>query len=120
MPKLFYYYSAMNAGKSTNLMQSAHNYEERGMRVLTLLPGVVGKSEIVSRIGLRRDAIPFDGDMLDAGMFAGISCVFVDEAQFLSKNQVIFLAGVVDAMDIPVLCYGLRTDFKGEPFEGNN
>jgi len=119
MPKLFYYYSAMNAGKSTNLMQSAHNYEERGMRVLTLLPDVVGKTEIVSRIGLRRDAISFDAYMLDAGMFAGISCVFVDEAQFLSKNQVIFLAGVVDAMDIPVLCYGLRTDFMGEPFEGS-
>lgn len=118
MPKLFYYYSAMNAGKSTNLMQSAHNYEERGMKVLTLLPGVVGKTEIVSRIGLRRDAIIFDSDTLDASMFEGISCVFVDEAQFLNKKQVIFLAGVVDTMDIPVLCYGLRTDFMGEPFEG--
>lgn len=118
MAKLFYYYSAMNAGKSTNLMQSAHNYEERGMKVLTLLPGVVGKSQIESRIGLKRDAIIFDKDTLDAKLFEGMSAVFVDESQFLTKNQVIFLAGVVDAMDIPVLCYGLRTDFKGEPFEG--
>lgn len=118
MAKLFYYYSAMNAGKSTSLMQSAHNYEERGMRVLTLLPSVVGKSQVESRIGLKRDAIVFSGDTLDAKMFEGISAVFVDESQFLSKNQVIFLAGVVDTMDIPVLCYGLRTDFKGEPFEG--
>ena len=118
MPKLFYYYSAMNAGKSTNLMQSAHNYEERGMKVLTLLPSVVGKTQIESRIGLKRDAMVFDGDTIDSALFEGISCVFVDEAQFLSKQQVIFLAGVVDAMDIPVLCYGLRTDFMGEPFEG--
>lgn len=118
MAKLFYYYSAMNAGKSTNLMQSAHNYEERGMKVLTLLPSVVGKTQIESRIGLKRDALVFDTDTLDAGLFADISAVFVDESQFLTKNQVIFLAGVVDAMDIPVLCYGLRTDFMGEPFEG--
>ena len=103
MAKLFYYYSAMNAGKSTSLMQSAHNYEERGMKVLTLIPSVVGKTQLES---------------IDAKLFEGISAVYVDEAQFLNKNQVIFLAGVVDTMDIPVLCYGLRTDFKGEPFEG--
>ena len=118
MAKLFYYYSAMNAGKSTSLMQSAHNYEERGMKVLTLLPSVVGKTQLESRIGLTRDAIVFDADTIDAKLFEGISAVYVDEAQFLRKNQVIFLAGVVDTMDIPVLCYGLRTDFKGEPFEG--
>lgn len=119
MSKLYYYYSAMNAGKSTSLIQSAHNYEERGMRVLTLIPSVVGKEQLESRIGLKRDALVFDSDTLDAKLFDGISAVFVDEAQFLNKNQVIFLAGVVDTMDIPVLCYGLRTDFKGEPFEGS-
>lgn len=109
----------MNAGKSTNLMQSAHNYEERGMCVLTLLPSVVGKTQIESRIGLKRNALVFDSNTLDASLFAGISAVFVDEAQFLSKEQVIFLAGIVDALEIPVLCYGLRTDFMGEPFEGS-
>jgi len=119
MAKLFYYYAAMNAGKSTSLMQSAHNYEERGMKVLTLIPAVVGRTKVESRIGLTRDAIVFDGDVLDAGLFDGVSCVFVDESQFLSKKQVIFLAGVVDTFDIPVLCYGLRTDFMGEPFEGS-
>lgn len=119
MAKLFFYYSAMNAGKSTNLIQSAHNYEERGMQVLTLLPGVVGKTTLESRIGLRRDAIVFDADTIDSSLFDGISAVFVDESQFLTRNQVIFLAGVVDTMDIPVLCYGLRTDFKGEPFDGS-
>lgn len=119
MAKLFFYYSAMNAGKSTNLIQSAHNYEERGMRVLTLIPAVVGKTKIESRIGLSRDAIVFGGDTLDASMFSGVSCVFVDESQFLNKKQIIFLAGVVDTFDIPVLCYGLRTDFMGEPFEGS-
>ena len=119
MSKLYFYYSAMNAGKSTSLIQSAHNYEERGMRVLTLIPAVVGRTKLESRIGLTRDAIVFDGDVLDAGLFDGMSCVFVDEAQFLTKKQVIFLAGVVDTFDIPVLCYGLRTDFMGEPFEGS-
>lgn len=119
MSKLYFYYSAMNAGKSTSLIQSAHNYEERGMRVLTLIPAVVGRTKLESRIGLTRDAIVFDGDVLDASLFDGMSCVFVDESQFLSKKQVIFLAGVVDTFDIPVLCYGLRTDFMGEPFEGS-
>ena len=119
MAKLYYYYSAMNAGKSTSLIQSAHNYEERGMRVLTLIPSVVGKDQLESRIGLKRDALVFDKDTLDAKLFEGMSAVFVDESQFLTKNQVIFLAGVVDTMDIPVLCYGLRTDFRGEPFEGS-
>ncbi len=119
MSKLYFYYSAMNAGKSTSLIQSAHNYEERGMRVLTLIPAVVGRTKLESRIGLTRDSIVFEGDTLDASLFDGMSCVFVDESQFLTKKQVIFLAGVVDAMDIPVLCYGLRTDFMGEPFEGS-
>jgi thymidine kinase len=119
MSKLYFYYSAMNAGKSTSLIQSAHNYEERGMKVLTLIPSVVGRTKLESRIGLTRDAIVFDGDTLDAGLFDDVSCVFVDESQFLSKKQVIFLAGVVDIFDIPVLCYGLRTDFMGEPFEGS-
>ncbi len=119
MAKLFYYYAAMNAGKSTSLMQSAHNYEERGMKVLTLIPAVVGRTKVESRIGLTRDATVFEGDTLDAKLFEGISAVFVDESQFLTKKQVIFLAGVVDTFDIPVLCYGLRTDFMGEPFEGS-
>jgi thymidine kinase len=89
------------------------------MRVLTLIPAVVGRTRIESRIGLTRDAIVYDGNSLDASLFDGVSCVFVDESQFLTKSQVIFLAGVVDIFDIPVLCYGLRTDFMGEPFEGS-
>ena len=129
MAKLYFYYSAMNAGKTTTLLQSAHNYRERGMRVAILTPRLddrAGAGTVASRIGLRADGIAFDrGDDLEAIIRRDIAahgvlhCVLVDEAQFLSKAQVWQLTEVVDLLRIPVLCYGLRTDFRGELFEGS-
>ncbi|MCR6495207.1 thymidine kinase [Thermomonas sp. S9] len=129
MAKLYFYYSAMNAGKTTTLLQSAYNYRERGMRVAILTPrlGVrAGSGTVASRIGLRADGIAFgQGDDLQRIVEADIAgngplhCVLVDEAQFLTKAQVWQLSEVVDALRIPVLCYGLRTDFRGELFEGS-
>ena len=129
MAKLYFYYSAMNAGKSTTLLQSAHNYRERGMRTLILTPRLdhrAGTGVVSSRIGLRAQAIAFDtSDDLDLLVRADIDahgslhCILVDEAQFLSKDQVWQLSEVVDGLRIPVLAYGLRTDFRGELFEGS-
>ena len=129
MAKLYFYYSAMNAGKTTTLLQSAHNYRERGMRVLILTPRLNfrdGNGTVASRIGLSAQGVAFDSDQdLDALVRADIAaqgalhCVLVDEAQFLRKPQVWQLSEVVDALHIPVLCYGLRTDFQGELFEGS-
>ncbi len=128
MAKLFFNYSSMNAGKTTVLLQSAHNYRERGMNPLLFTPRLDDRFEvgvIKSRIGLQADAIVFDGETdlfertsaeLDS---RSIHCVLVDEAQFLSKDQVYQLTEVVDRLNIPVLCYGLRTDFQGELFEGS-
>lgn len=129
MAKLYFYYSAMNAGKSTTLLQSAHNYRERGMRTVVLTPRLDHRSGIgvvSSRIGLRAQATAFDpGDDLEALVrddmtrLGPLHCVLVDEAQFLAKAQVWQLSEVVDALRIPVLAYGLRTDFRGELFEGS-
>ena len=130
MAKLYFYYSAMNAGKTTTLLQSAHNYRERGMRVLVFTPALddrAGKAGVVaSRIGLRSEGAAFgrDDDLLarveaDLLAYGRLDCVLVDEAQFLSKAQVWQLSEVVDQHRIPVLCYGLRTDFRGELFEGS-
>ena len=130
MAKLYFYYSAMNAGKTTTLLQSAHNYRERGMRTLILTPRLDdrgGRGGVVaSRIGLRADGTAFDRDtdlerLVGADLLAHgpLGCVLVDEAQFLSRAQVWQLSEVVDRMRIPVLCYGLRTDFRGELFEGS-
>ncbi|WP_101926240.1 MULTISPECIES: thymidine kinase [Luteimonas] len=129
MAKLYFYYSAMNAGKTTTLLQSAHNYRERGMRVAILTPRLdhrAGTGRVASRIGLSSDAIAFDqADDLHAridALVAGdgpLHCVLVDEAQFLTRAQVWQLGDVVDALRVPVLCYGLRTDFRGELFEGS-
>lgn len=129
MAKLHFYYSAMNAGKSAVLLQSAHNYNERGMETLLLIPAVVGKmrhGKIVSRIGLSADAVMFDED---TDLFAyfqtrskqnpNIRCILVDEAHFLTKAQVAQLALITDDLKVPVLAYGIRTDFRGEPFEGS-
>lgn len=128
MAKLYFYYSAMNAGKTTVLLQSAHNYRERGMNPLLFTPALddrlqVGK--ISSRIGLQADAVTFAADtdlyahVLDELQQRNIHCVLVDEAQFLSRDQVFQLSEVVDRKNIPVLCFGLRTDFQGELFEGS-
>ena len=129
MAKLYFYYSAMNAGKTTALLQSAHNYRERGMRVLILTPRLddrAGSGTVASRIGLRATGHAFErGDDLertvreDIAAHGRLDCVLVDEAQFLSKPQVWQLSEVVDDLHVPVLCYGLRTDFRGELFEGS-
>ena len=128
MPKLYFYYSAMNAGKSTTLLQSAHNYEERGMRVLLFTPNLDsrdGIGVISSRIGLDRSAMTFSQtDDLFVGIRKeqekeAIDCILVDEAQFLTSKQVLQLTLITDRFSIPVLCYGIRTDFQGEPFEGS-
>ena len=129
MAKLYFYYSAMNAGKTTTLLQSAHNYRERGMRTLILVPTLdhrAGSGTVASRIGLSASATAFDrGADLNALVGADIArhgplhCVLIDEAQFLARDQVWQLGEVVDALGVPVLCYGLRTDFRGELFEGS-
>jgi thymidine kinase len=129
MAKLFFYYSAMNAGKTTTLLQSAYNYRERGMRTLIVTPRLdkrAGEGIVSSRIGLKSKATVFDhGDDLlalvkaDVAAHGKLDCVLVDEAQFLDREQVWQLSDVVDVLDIPVLAYGLRTDFRGESFEGS-
>ena len=129
MAKLYFYYSAMNAGKTTTLLQSAHNYRERGMRAAILTPRLDdrgGSGTVASRIGLSAQGIAFDRDDdlkawadLDIAAHGPLDCVLVDEAQFLSKAQVWQLGEVVDVRRIPLLCYGLRTDFRGELFEGS-
>lgn len=128
MAKLFFYYSSMNAGKSTTLLQSSFNYQERGMQTLLLTVAFddrFGVGKIASRIGLEAPAVLFDGntdlcaligEKLDEGR---IDCVLVDEAQFLTKDQVWQLSDVADKLGVPVLCYGIRTDFQGQLFEGS-
>ncbi|CAN7355324.1 thymidine kinase [Rhizobium rhizogenes] len=128
MAKLYFHYSTMNAGKSTMLLQAAYNYQERGMRTAAFIAALddrAGRGKIASRIGLTMDAIPFDtADDLYAlvdKMHAEepLACVFVDEAQFLSHEQVWQLAHIVDRLDLPVMAYGLRTDFHGKLFPGS-
>jgi len=128
MAKLYFYYSAMNAGKSSALLQSAYNYRERGMRVRLYTAAVdnrYGAGEIVSRIGLRAAACAFDtqtallDDVASAHAEEPIHCVLIDEAQFLTRAQVFDLGEIVDQLAIPVLAYGIRTDFQGELFEGS-
>ncbi len=129
LAKLHFYYSAMNAGKSTTLLQSSHNYRERGMDTLLLCPAIdkrYGTGKIATRIGLNQSATTFDPQL---NLFThiqqcfnennNIHCILVDEAQFLTKQQVKQLCQVVDQLDIPVLTYGIRSDFCGEPFEGS-
>ena len=129
MAKLYFYFSAMNAGKTTTLLQSAHNYRERGMRVAILTPKLDhrdGSGIVASRIGLQAQGIGFGREddlqrVIEADIAArgALHCVLVDEAQFLTRAQVWQLSEVVDQLRIPVLCYGLRTDFRGELFEGS-
>ena len=128
MSKVYFYYSAMNAGKSTILLQSSYNYQERGMRTLLFMPAMdtrAGAGRIESRIGLSSDAITLrEGDDLLAQVRAAhaaapVACVLVDEAQFLTPRQVGELTDIADLLRIPVLCYGLRTDFQGRLFPGS-
>lgn len=128
MAKLHFYYSTMNAGKTTVLLQSDYNYRERGMNTLLLTPKIddrAGTGVIASRIGLKSKAHAMTDDM-DLFEFVKshhdkqkLNCVFVDEAQFLTKAQAWQLTEIVDKLDIPVLAYGLRSDFRGEPFAGS-
>ena len=129
MAQLYFYYSAMNAGKSTSLLQSAYNYKERGMNAVMFTAALddrFGRGKVASRIGLEAEAYLFqtDTNLLQqlSAMHANkaIDCVFIDEAQFLTKAQVRQLTDVVDDLDIPVLAYGLRTDFLGDTFEGSH
>ena len=128
MAQLYFYYSAMNAGKSTSLLQSAHNYREQGMQVMLFTAAIddrVAKGVIASRIGLKAEAELFDDGfdffllIADRQQRSPLHCIFVDEAQFLSREQVDQLAKVVDLLNIPVLCYGIRSDFQGELFPGS-
>lgn len=128
MAKLYFHYSTMNAGKSTILLQASHNYHERGMQTYLLTARFddrAGPGRIASRIGIGTEADGFDAtsdmfdkikDRLDSGPCA---CVFVDEAQFLTPAQVWQLARAVDDLGVPVMCYGLRVDFRGELFPGS-
>ncbi|MGF1724130.1 thymidine kinase [Photobacterium nomapromontoriensis] len=128
MAQMYFYYSAMNAGKSTTLLQSSFNYRECGMTPVIFTAAIddrYGKGVVSSRIGLQEDAELFSVEddlyhrlqiMHDAKK---IDCVMVDECQFLTKDQVYQLTEVVDKLHIPVLCYGLRSDFRGELFEGS-
>ncbi|MGK9053853.1 thymidine kinase [Xaviernesmea oryzae] len=128
MAKLYFHYATMNAGKSTMLLQASYNYRERGMRTAIFIAALddrAGKGRVASRIGLSSDAIPFgSSDDLYSTIEAmhreePIACVFVDEAQFLSAEQVWQLARVCDRIGIPVMTYGLRTDFQGKLFPGS-
>lgn len=125
MAKLYFHYATMNAGKSTMLLQASYNYQERGMRVAVFIAAFderAGRGKISSRIGLSADAVPFHAE---DDLFAivtrlhaeePIACVFVDEAQFLTEAQVWELARIADRVGVPVMTYGLRTDFQGKLF----
>ena len=129
MAKLYFSYSTMNAGKSTVLLQASHNYGERGMKTMLFTAELDNRSKvgnISSRIGLSEKASTFNND---DNLFYSverrlkkdkISCVFVDEAQFLTEKQVWELSDVVEILNIPVMCFGLRTDFQGKLFEGSS
>ena len=128
MAKLYFNYSSMNAGKSTALLQADHNYRERGMKTVLFTYKEDNRYEenmIVSRIGLKKIATPFSTttDLYEqvkkSNKIEMINCVLIDEAQFLSKDQVKQLGYIVDKMNIPVLTFGIRTDFQGELFEGS-
>ena len=125
---MYFYYSSMNAGKSTALLQSSYNYRERGMNTLIMAPQLddrYGVGKVTSRIGLESEAVTFRSeenllDIINAKIEdAPLHCVLIDEAQFLTKDQVFQLGEITDELNIPVLAYGLRTDFQGEPFEGS-
>ena len=129
MAKLYFSYSTMNAGKSTVLLQASHNYGERGMKTMLFTAELDNRSKvgnISSRIGLSEKASTFNND---DNLFSSvkkrlkkdkISCVFIDEAQFLTDKQVWELSDVVEILNIPVMCFGLRTDFQGKLFEGSS
>lgn len=129
MSKLYFRYGAMNSGKSTHLMQVAHNYEERGMRVILIKPSTdkKGGDKLVSRLGVERKVDILCEKKMDIyeeikkwqEVKFNIDCILVDEVQFMTKEQVDQLFKIAVVLDIPVICYGLRTDFMMEGFEGS-
>lgn len=128
MAQLYFYYSTMNAGKSTSLLQSAYNYKERGLNSVIYTAAIDDRDEVgkvSSRIGLSQPAKTYQSDtnlfneLETANALEKIDCLLIDESQFLTKEQVRQLADIVDKLKIPVLCYGIRTDFRGELFEGS-
>ncbi len=128
MAKLYFYYSSMNAGKTTALLQSSYNYKERGMNTLVFAPRIddrFGSGKVKSRIGIEAPAVSFSADEnlleITRNHMAQqqVHCVMVDEAQFLTRRQVFELGEITDQLEIPVLAFGIRTDFQGEPFEGS-
>jgi thymidine kinase len=128
MAKLHFFYSTMNAGKSTSLLQSNHNYIETNLETMIFLPKEIestSNGKIVSRIGLEAEAIIFDSEFnffnyVEANQTEKLSCLLIDESQFLTKPQVRQLGEIADKMNFPVMCYGIRTDFRGELFEGSS
>ena len=128
MAKLHFFYSTMNAGKSTALLQSNHNYIESDLNTLLFIPKPIGdksNGKIISRIGLEADAIIVNQtydffNEIKKLEFTNINCIFVDEAQFLSSKQVQGLGEIADELNIPVMCYGIRTDFQGKLFTGSS
>ena len=124
MASLYFRYSSMNSGKSLDLLKVAFNYEEREQKTILLTSSIddrYGTNKITSRVGIERDAIGIDynDNILDIIDLTDIDCVLVDEVQFFTKEQIIQLSDIVDYNNIPVICYGLRSDFKNEPFPGS-
>jgi thymidine kinase len=128
MAKLYFNYSTMNAGKSTSLLQAAHNYRERGMKTYLMTAQMdtrAGKGKIASRIGIGEEADTFhpNEDLFKKVKARleeeSVACIFIDEAQFLTRDQVWALARAVDNLEVPIMCYGLRVDFLGELFPGS-
>ena len=128
MAKLHFFYSTMNAGKSTSMLQTNHNYIETGLETMIFIPNETessSKSKVVSRIGLEAQALSANKNLnflkyIKKNKTSKLSCILIDEAQFLSKDQVKQLSEVADKFNLPVLCYGIRTDFRGELFEGSS
>ena len=127
MAKIHFFYSTMNAGKSTALLQSNHNYKENGMDTMLFIPKADAEKNdgyIESRIGLKAKAIIVDSEFdfyvyVKTNQTKNLHCILIDEVQFLSKDQVIQIGKVTDTLNIPAMCYGIRTDFRGELFEGS-
>ena len=127
MAKLHFFYSTMNAGKSTALLQSNHNYLESNLKTILFIPKEIAdktEGKIISRIGLEADALITNKnykffDEVEKKDYKNVSCVFVDEVQFLTKNQIRDLSKIADELNIPVMCYGIRTDFQGKLFDGS-
>jgi len=127
MAKIHFFYSTMNAGKSTALLQSNHNYLENGMETMLFIPKADAERNngyIESRIGLKAKAIIADSEFdfykhVKENQTKNLHCILIDEVQFLNKDQVIQIGKITDTLNIPAMCYGIRTDFKGELFEGS-